>query len=344
MAVVKIHRTDAKAARSMVATVEKMLRDKDPQVVANSIVALEEINAEEGGLDLNKSIIFHLLNRIREFNEWSQCIVLDLVARYTPENDKDVFDILSLLDERLKSTNAGVVLGTTKIFLNFTVNMPKIHKQAYQRIKDPLLTLMTGGGPEMAYTVLSHIRCLADRCTGVFGDEPGVFDDEYKKFYCRYNDPLYVKILKLEILKLIASDGTVQNIVEELREYVTDVDVDVARQAIQTIGHIAWRLPNSAPRVIEELLKLLDLDIDYVSAETVIAMKDLLRKYPERVQDVVHVVAACLATLEEADARVAVLWMLGEYAEQIEESPYVLEPLIDGWDEETSGPVHLELL
>lgn len=33
----------------MVATVEKMLRDKDPQVVANSIVALEEINAEEGG-------------------------------------------------------------------------------------------------------------------------------------------------------------------------------------------------------------------------------------------------------------------------------------------------------
>ena len=57
------------------------------------------------------------------------------------------------------------------------------------------------------------------------------------------------------------------------REYVTDVDVDVARKAIQTIGHVAWRLPTSASRVIEELLKLLELDIDYVSAETVIAMK-----------------------------------------------------------------------
>ena len=146
--------------------------------------------------------------------------MLDLVARYTPENEKDVFDIMSLLDERLKSTNAGVVLATTKIFLNFTVNMPKIHKQAYQRIKDPLLTLMTGGSPEMAYTVLSHIRCLADRCTSVFGTEAGVFDDEYKKFFCRYNDPLYVKTLKLEILQLIATDSSVKSIVEELREYV----------------------------------------------------------------------------------------------------------------------------
>ena len=78
----------------MIATLEKMLRDKDPQVVANCIVALEEIHADQGGIELNKSIIYHLLNRIREFSEWAQCIVLDLVARYTPENEKDVFDIM----------------------------------------------------------------------------------------------------------------------------------------------------------------------------------------------------------------------------------------------------------
>jgi len=345
MAVVKVHNVDPKTAKPMIASLEKMMRDKDPQVVANCIVALEEIYADQGGLELNKSIIYHLLNRIREFSEWSQCVVLDLVARYSPENEKDVFDIMSLLDERLKSTNAGVVLATTKIFLNFTVNMPKIHKQAYQRIKDPLLTLMTGGGPEMAFTVLSHIRCLAERCSSVFtGDEAGVFDEEYKKFFCRYNDPLYVKSLKLDILKLICTDASVKNIVEELREYVTDVDVDVARKAIQTIGHVAWRLPTSASRVIEELLKLLELDIDYVSAETVIAMKDLLRKYPERVVDVLHVISASLATLDEADARVAALWMLGEYGEQIDESPYVLEPIIDAWGDETSAAVHLEIL
>ena len=28
---------------------------------------------------INKQIIHHLLNRMKEFNEWSQCIVLDKV-------------------------------------------------------------------------------------------------------------------------------------------------------------------------------------------------------------------------------------------------------------------------
>ena len=84
----------------MIASLEKMMRDKDPQVVANCIVALEEIYADQGGLELNKSIIYHLLNRIREFSEWSQCVVLDLVARYSPENEKDVFDIMVIIRHR----------------------------------------------------------------------------------------------------------------------------------------------------------------------------------------------------------------------------------------------------
>lgn len=36
-----------------------------------------------------------------------------------------------------------------------------------------------------------------------------MFDDEYKKFFCRYNDPLYVKNAKLDVLKLVANDSTV---------------------------------------------------------------------------------------------------------------------------------------
>ncbi len=55
-------------------------------MVANSISSLNEILAEEGGLAINKAIIHHLLNRIKEFSEWGQCLVLDLVAKYKPDN------------------------------------------------------------------------------------------------------------------------------------------------------------------------------------------------------------------------------------------------------------------
>ena len=44
----------------IVDTLYKMLRDRDPQVVANCICALDEILKTEGGMVINKQIIHHL--------------------------------------------------------------------------------------------------------------------------------------------------------------------------------------------------------------------------------------------------------------------------------------------
>ena len=41
----------------------QLLRDKDPQVVSNSISALNEVLAGEGGMVVNTKIAHYLLNR-----------------------------------------------------------------------------------------------------------------------------------------------------------------------------------------------------------------------------------------------------------------------------------------
>ncbi|CAN0510279.1 unnamed protein product, partial [Discosporangium mesarthrocarpum] len=51
------------------------------QVVANCIVVLNEIMADEGGMAVNGAIVKHLLERLEEFNEWGVCHVLALVSR-----------------------------------------------------------------------------------------------------------------------------------------------------------------------------------------------------------------------------------------------------------------------
>jgi AP-4 complex subunit beta-1 len=38
--------------------------------VINAIEAINEIRAEKGGIDINRALIIHLLNRIKDFNEW----------------------------------------------------------------------------------------------------------------------------------------------------------------------------------------------------------------------------------------------------------------------------------
>lgn len=63
------------------------------QVVANCISTLNEVLAEEGGMAINQAIIHHLLNRIRDFNEWGQCLVLALVAKYVPASQEELFGV-----------------------------------------------------------------------------------------------------------------------------------------------------------------------------------------------------------------------------------------------------------
>ena len=136
MSCVKLHRFEplALSDTEIVNTLYTMLRDRDPQVVSNCICALNEILDDEGGMAFNKQIVHHLLNRIREFNEWSQCIVLELLARYKPSEQQETFDIMNVLEERLKHSNSAVVLGATKVFLNLTQDMPAVHSQVYARL------------------------------------------------------------------------------------------------------------------------------------------------------------------------------------------------------------------
>ena len=46
---------------------------------------------------------------------------------------------------------------------------------------------------------------------------PSVYEDQYKLFFCRYNDPPAVKKQKIAILELVAAEKTYTDIINELR-------------------------------------------------------------------------------------------------------------------------------
>jgi len=132
----------------------------------------------------------------------------------------------------------------------------------------------------------------------------------------------------------------------ELAEYATDVDVEIARGAIRGISKIAIKIGGAVDEAIDHLLSFLDLNTNYVNAEACIAIKDLLRKYPERYEEVIPALHKCLKAVDdtENEGKVAVIWMIGEYGESINQAPYILEPLIENFKEESSSVVRMELL
>eukprot|EP00928_Gymnodinium_smaydae_P079144 TRINITY_DN6314_c0_g2_i1.p1 TRINITY_DN6314_c0_g2~~TRINITY_DN6314_c0_g2_i1.p1 ORF type:complete len:874 (-),score=199.29 TRINITY_DN6314_c0_g2_i1:189-2534(-) len=331
---------DSVLETNILPALQKLVTDSDVYVVTNAIYAIEEVMVDEGGLEPAREMVLSLLNRIMQFSEWGQCAVLRLLAKYQVADEGEMFDIMNVLDGLLKQSSSAVVLGVTKIFLDLTCSRSELLAEVLQRLKGPLLTLMAAATPELAYTVLVHVRAIIQR-GGVTLD---VFGPEFKQFFCRYNEPSYIKSVKIDILQSIADMGSAEAIVAELSEYVTDVDAGISRQAIRAIGKIGIRIPYTAEMIVNALTDLLELDIEYVSTESAVVMKDLVRKYPDQFQRASGAVERCIRIVTEPEGKCAVLWILGEYGNEIEDAPYLLEPMIDGFLEETSGPVRLEML
>lgn len=63
-----------------------LAKDKDPLVTINAIEAVNEILADKGGIDIDRQLIIPLLNRIKDFNEWGQSIILDICSKYNPSD------------------------------------------------------------------------------------------------------------------------------------------------------------------------------------------------------------------------------------------------------------------
>jgi AP-4 complex subunit beta-1 len=316
-----------------------MLQDVDAAVVGNVLFVLNEMMLDQGGMLVSPISVMSLLTRIAEFNEWGLIAVLDYVARYKPTAEDEMFAIMNLLDPVLRSANSGAVLGTIKCFMNLTSNFPDLQPQVWVRAKPPLLTFITGGTPESQYAVLKHLQLILPHKSA-----QGVFDDEYRQLFVRYNEPPHVKHLKVDLLPLLANEENATELAAELAEYVVDVDAELARRAIQSMGHIAIRIRAMQHNIAEQLMGFIDMDMPCVSAAVVIQLCSLARTYPDVAESIIPHLPRCLKMADDDKARSVVVWMLGEYSALCPEAPYLLENMIDDFEEELSVIVKLQLL
>lgn len=95
MALLKVYHLNPKLISDKdIDTLYELIKDKDPMVVMNTLYVLNEILRKEGGIAISNKMIIHLINTLKEFNEWGQNMVLDLVSRYTPRDEDQLYSIM----------------------------------------------------------------------------------------------------------------------------------------------------------------------------------------------------------------------------------------------------------
>ncbi|KAG9485546.1 hypothetical protein GDO78_008558, partial [Eleutherodactylus coqui] len=331
----KVHKQqDVEIDGAIVNELYSLLRDPDPIVLVNCLRALEEILRKEGGVVINKPIAHHLLNRIADLDQWGQSEVLTFLLRYKPRSEEEVFDILNIVDNYLKSTHVSVVMGATKLFLVLAKAFPHVQSDVLIRLKAPLLAACTSESREMCFAALCHVR-------EILRSLPGHFGNHYKKFFCSYNDPHYIKNQKIDILCELVNDENVHNILEELRVCCTDVSTQLAHTAVFAIGRIARTYSEKCVKI---LAGLLDYKQEHITSAVMQTFRDLVWLCPQCTASVCQAVPGCEDNIQDNEGKQALIWLLGMHGEFIPNAPYVLEDYAENVKTEVSPTVKMELL
>ncbi|NXP40155.1 AP4B1 protein, partial [Leiothrix lutea] len=325
---------DCEVDGALVNELYSLLRDQDPIVVVNCLRALEEILKKEGGVVINKPIAHHLLNRMPDLDQWGQSEVLTFLLRYKPRSEDELFDILNLLDAYLKSSSPSVVMAATKLFLVLAREYPDVQADVLVRVKGPLLSACTSESRELCFTALCHVR-------QILRSLPGHFSSHYKKFFCSYSEPHYIKCQKMEVLCELVNDENVQQVLEELKGYCTDVSEELAQGAIFAIANIARTYTEQCVGILTELL---GLQQEHITSAVVRAFRDLAWLCPQCTDAVCQALPGCEDTIQDSEGKQALIWLLGTHGEKIPNAPYVLEDFVEKVKSETFPAVKMELL
>jgi vesicle coat complex subunit len=76
-----------------------------------------------------------------------------------------------------------------------------------------LLVTLISSAPEVQWVALRNINLLLQK-------RPDILANEMRVFFCKYNDPPYVKVEKLDVMVRLASERNVDTLLGELKECV----------------------------------------------------------------------------------------------------------------------------
>ncbi|XP_057664433.1 AP-2 complex subunit beta isoform X1 [Diorhabda carinulata] len=321
---------------------KELLSDSNPMVVANAVAALSEINESSPTgqplVELSTNTINKLLTALNECTEWGQVFILDSLSNYTPRDEREAQSICERITPRLAHANAAVVLSAVKVLIKMMEILAgdtEFCNTLSKKLAPPLVTLLSSE-PEVQYVALRNINLIVQK-------KPDILKHEMKVFFVKYNDPIYVKLEKLDIMIRLASQVNIQQVLSELKEYATEVDVDFVRKAVRAIGRCAIKVEPSAERCVATLLELIQTKVNYVVQEAIVVIKDIFRKYPNKYESIISTLCENLDTLDEPEARASMVWIIGEYAERIDNADELLESFLEGFTDE-NAQVQLQLL
>ncbi|CAH0562703.1 unnamed protein product [Brassicogethes aeneus] len=350
-AIPKLYSLDSELKSELVTIIQKLLADKTVLVIGSAVMAFTEVCPER--VELIHQVYRKLCALLVDVDEWGQVTIVNMLTRYarsqfadpnlnaTDNPDAPFYDSGSDESEKavpvtldpdhrlllrstrplLQSRNAAVVMAVAQLY-----------HHASPKSESPLaakaLIRLLRSHVEVQSVVLNSIASISSK-------NKAMFDPYLKSFFVRTSDPLNIKLLKLEILTNLTSDSNVSIILRELQTYISNSDKNFVAATIQAIGRCACSISEVTDSCLNGLVSLLSNRDEAVVAESVVVIKRLLQTQAADPKEIITHMARLLDSITVAQARAAILWLLGEHSKTVPRiAPDVLRKLAKTFSEE----------
>ncbi|XP_031638318.1 AP-3 complex subunit beta-2 [Contarinia nasturtii] len=368
-AIPKLYSLDAEQKEELIKIIEKLLSDKTTLVVGSAVMAFEEVCPER--VDLIHKNYRKLCNLLVDVDEWGQVIIINMLTRYArtqftdPNADDDdgnengdggkdekpfyedssaseneseskihlnrndktyILDpdhrlLLRQTKPLLQSRNASVVMIVAQLYHH-------IAPRNEVNIVSKALIRLLRSHKEVQSVVLTNIASMSTQ-------RKSIFEPYLKSFFVRTSDPTHIKLLKLEILTSLATAATISVILREFQTYISSNDKKFVAATIQAIGRCAASITEVTETCLSGLVHLLSNRDEYVVAESVVVIKNLLQTKAADHFEIISQMAKLIDFITVAAARASILWLIGEYCEKVPKiAPDVLRKMAKSFADE----------
>lgn len=304
----------------LIDTLISMLEDGNAIVLASAIVALSEISllSGENYLKINTKTLKRILNALNEANEWGQVYILDCLVNYKKKKTKYAEMIIEATVPLFSHLNPAVIMSAVKVVLKYLDHIEDEQKvQNYSKKISMCLVSLMDSFPEMKYLLLRAMHCIIQK-------RHYLLDKDYRAFFVRAYEPIYVKFEKLDILYKLTDNKNFEMILNELKSYsILEYDLELVQRTIRYIGNIGFKFEKAMSLCVDCISQILNYNQDFTVDQSVIVMRDLLRKYnnEKKPKELLKKIDETLIEKTRLpQSKAALLYILGEYASQIENS------------------------
>ncbi|KAJ3339879.1 AP-3 complex subunit beta-1, partial [Kappamyces sp. JEL0680] len=320
---------------SLVEIIEHLLNDKSSVVLGPVVDAWREICPTR--LDLLHRHFKKCCSLMGESDEWAQVQLLDVLDVYCrghfpdplvcQELDKDHALFVESCRPLLFSRNSLVVLKVARIVWGLPRN--DLKELAAQSL------IRTLSRPKQE----QHMLLVAIKELAIQDCRPWLKHlSSFAVFPSEMNE---IKMLKLDIINVLAREDNMNWIVPELKYYSSCSDAFLALAAIKTWRAVVTRIPSIVQPTLEALISLLSNSNDAIVGEAIITIRHLLSTKSEGDLEIsqkklLTYLVSIYDTITVPMARASILWLIGHHLTSFQHAPDALRISIKSFATESS--------